>query len=373
MRNWQIGDDAEADARSAVLLESAISILTRKEVSIMANPNRVKVVSVKPARKPAAKPAPKGVAYPDEAFAAFSAASFPKENENPDEHSEEGIDNDPPEGIKSGFSVFNPVSRKDITMARHPKHQAAVAEHAPAHTPETVVNEDGYTETINPIPVREPTKQEIKAAEAKAKIEAKAAKKTEAEAKKAEREAAKAAKVTSTVEERAARKAEREARLAALNPDGTRKYVGSMLALADRVKQGAYVKGATGQLRSTNELAEVLDAVPVDNVIKLAKQVLGLDHNPYVNLNTGQQSMNLRNKMRGAIKKGTLTIATIRETIEAEGYATATDWAAERAAKKAAREARAAEAKAAKSARDAEKAAKKAEDEKVAAGEAAVA
>ncbi len=266
-----------------------------------------------------------------------------------DEPSDEVLDNSPPAGIKSGFSVFNPQPQKEITMSRKPKQNDGVIKH-----------EDGYTETINPLPEKEPTKQELKAAEAQAKLAAKAAKLAEREAKKAEREAAKAAKVTTTAEERAANKAEREARLAALNPDGKRTYTGSMLALADRVKQGAYVKGATGQLRSTNELAEALDAVPVDNVIRLAKQVLGLEANPYVNLNTGQQSMNLRNLMRGAIKKGTLTIATIRETIEAEGYATATDWAAEREAKKAEREARAAAAKAAKSAAAAEKAKAKA-------------
>jgi hypothetical protein len=177
--------------------------------------------------------------------------------------------------------------------------------------------------------------------------------KAERAAAKAEREAAKANTVTKTAEERAAAKAEREARLAALNSDGTRKYTGPMLALADRVKQGAYVKAATGQLRSTNELAEMLDAVPVDNVIALAKEVLGLDHNPYSALNPGQQSMNLRNRMRGAIKKGTLTLDAIKAVIDANGYDTATGWAEAKAKAKADREAKAAEAKAAKAAKEA--------------------
>lgn len=359
MRDWQPGLDPKADERSAILLQSAISILTFKEAPTMAKkPATTTKAAAKSATTTPRKPATKWVTRIDE-------------------HSDEDIDNEPPEGIKSGFSVFNPVSRKDTTMARHPKHHAAEPVHESVHEgTKDFVNEEGYTETLNPMPVLAPTPQEVKAAAVKAKIEAKAAKiaaaaakKAETEAKKAAREAEKANKVTATAEERAAKKAEREARIAALNPDGTRKYVGSMLALADRVKQGAYIKGATGQLRSTNELAEVLDAVPVDNVIQLAKIVLGLDDNPYINLNIGQQSMNLRNRMRGAIKKGTLTIQTIRETIENEGFATATDWAAERAAKKAAREARAAEAKAAKSAKEAEAAAKKAaaEAEKAAA------
>lgn len=236
-----------------------------------------------------------------------------------------------------------------------------------------------YTTTVNPITYVEPTKQELKAAAAQAKINAKAekaeakaaaaqakldvqsAKKEAAEAEKAERAAARLAAIQSknqtTKEERAAAKAERAERLAALDPNGTKKYFGPMLALADRVKQGIYVKGATGQLRSTNELAEILDAVPVDNVIRLAKIVLGLDENPYTHLNVGQQSMNLRNRMRGAITKGTLDITTVRECVAENGFATATDWAERAEAKRATRAANAAAAKEAKEAKAAAKAA----------------
>ncbi len=229
---------------------------------------------------------------------------------------------------------------------------------------------EGYTHTMNPVPEAPKTKQEIAAEKAQAKIAAKAAKEAEKAAKKAEREAAKAAKASATThlsEEakaaKAAAHAERAARIAALGEG--RKYTGEMLSLADRVKQGAYVKGTTGQLRSTDALAEALDAVPVMNVIRLAKIVLNLDENPYSHLNTGQQSMNLRNKMRGAITKGILTIERIKEVIEEEGMATAFDWAAEKEAKKAAREAKKAarEAKAAeaKAAREAKAAAKETE------------
>ena len=231
----------------------------------------------------------------------------------------------------------------------------------------------GYTETVNPTPEHEMTKQErdsaasiargvAKAAKmaakeeaAQAKLNAKAAKAEAAELAKAEKAASRLeavqAKNTSTKEARDAAKAERAERIAALDPDGTRKYHGSMLALADRVKQGSYVKGATGQLRSTNELAEVLDAVPVDNVIRLAKIALELEANPYTHLNSGQQSMNLRNRMRGAIKKGTLTIDRVREIIAEHEFATATDWAERAEAKRATRAANATAAKEAKEAK----------------------
>lgn len=216
---------------------------------------------------------------------------------------EDPIDNSPPAGIKSGFSVFNPApfgaKPKEITMARKPKA-------------ESFVNNEGFTETVNPDVASGPTKQEIAAEKALAKIAAKAEKTAAREASKAEKAATQLAKVTATKEEREAAKSQRQARFAALNPDGTRKYIGSMLALADRVKEGAYVKGVTGQLRSNDELAQILDGVTPNGVIQTAKAVLALDMNPYSHLNVGQQSMNLRNKMRGALRNGVLTLDAIR-------------------------------------------------------------
>lgn len=157
------------------------------------------------------------------------------------------------------------------------------------------------------------------------------------------------------------------------------RYTGNMLRLTERAKSGAYIKSATGQLRSTDELATVLDRVPATNVITLAIEVLGLPANPYSTLNVGQQSMNLRNRMRGAIKKGSLTLETIQAVISNRGLAVhpidleaKADRARERAEKAAAREAeRAAKAavreaakaaRAAKAAEKAEKAAKAAEE-----------
>lgn len=203
-------------------------------------------------------------------------------------------------------SVFNPAPSgakpKDKIMARKPKA-------------ESFVNDEGYTETMNPEIAREPTKQEIAAEKALAKIAAKAEKTAAREASKAEKAATQLAKVTATKEEREAAKSQRQARFAALNPDGTRKYIGSMLALADRVKEGAYVKGVTGQLRSNDELAQILDGVTPNGVIQTAKAILALDMNPYSHLNVGQQSMNLRNKLRGAVRKGTITLNAVREYV----------------------------------------------------------
>lgn len=216
------------------------------------------------------------------------------------------IDKTRPTSIKSGFSVSKPAPTgakpKEIKMARKPKA-------------ESFVNDEGYTETLNPDVPREPTRQEIAAEKALAKIAAKAEKAAAREAAKAEKEAAKAAKVTVTAAERQAAKAERMARLAALNPDGTRKYLGSMLALADRVKEGAYVKSVTGQLRSNDELAQILDGVTPNGVIQTAKAMLELEMNPYSHLNVGQQSMNLRNKLRGAVRKGVIDLNDVRRYV----------------------------------------------------------
>ena len=246
-------------------------------------------------------------------------ATKPVEHEVPLNTTDDPIDNTPSAVVESGFTISQPPEKED-TMS--------------FDTPE------GHTETLNPLPVREPSKQELKAAAAQAKIAAKAAKKEAAELAKAEKAAAKLAAIQSknqsTKEERDAAKAERAARIAALDPDGKRKYVGSMLALADRVKLGLYVKGVTGQLRSNDELAQILDGVTPNGVIQTAKTVLALDVNPYSHLNVGQQSMNLRNKLRGALRKGTISLHTIR-TYVADNELDVSQSIVEKAAAKAAR------------------------------------
>lgn len=192
---------------------------------------------------------------------------------------------------------------------------------------------------------------DTKAADAEVMAKAKAELKAKEDATKAEkvaaREAAKAEKDAAKAEKAAAReaaKAERQARIAELAEGKT--YHGSMLALADRVKSGAYVKGANGQLRTTDELAIALDGASPTDVIRIGLDVLQVEDNPYVKLNVGQQSMNLRNRMRGAIKKGTLTIAQVveymvRNKIHVTTAADLEAAAQAKAEKKAAREAEA--------------------------------
>lgn len=160
----------------------------------------------------------------------------------------------------------------------------------------------------------EPTKQELAEAAAKAKIAAKAEKieaaKKAAEAKaqaaadkKAAAEKAKAEKAEKLEADRKAKAeqkaADKEARATTpVTDDGS-----SMLALRDKVNLGLYVKGKNGQLRSGDEIALTLETVAVADMVPLLLKTLGMNENPYAHLNQGQQSMNLRNKLRGAIRK----------------------------------------------------------------------
>jgi hypothetical protein len=93
------------------------------------------------------------------------------------------------------------------------------------------------------------------------------------------------------------------------------RYTGPMLALRSASK--SYVKGANGNPHTTDNLAfklEALDRLTVVRVLMLAMQLEG---NPYLHLNAGQQSMNLRNKARGMFKNGTLTMAEVDSAIAA--------------------------------------------------------
>lgn len=201
------------------------------------------------------------------------------------------VDKTPEVPVQSGFSVFNPTPAvKDTMMSDKDAEKAKTAEERAAAKAE-----------------REAAKA-AKKAEAEA---AKAAKIAEREAKKAEAEAAKAARAA----EREAKKAERAARAAELGEQS------KMAALRDAKKN--YVKSATGQLRSNDELAVALDAVQPTAVIAIALRLLKLDVNPYQRLNVGQQSMNLRNKLRGAIKRNVLTIADV--IAERDAQATPTE------------------------------------------------
>jgi len=245
-------------------------------------------------------------------------------------------------------------------------------------TPSGVVQSDCSTTTTENSTMTTVESAEKDLADRKAAAKAEAIAKREAEKKEAEakRETEKAAKAAERAEKAEKAKAEstakREAALAAKQAaaEGTKRtYFGPMTALAERVKNGAYTKGMTGQLRSNDDLALALDAVPTDNVIKLALIALGLPGMPdkYAGLNRGQQSMNLRNRLRGALKadegKGLLvdgqhvTIERIKAIRDANNFATAEDDAAKKAEAKKLKE----EAAAAKKALEAAEKAKRAE------------
>jgi hypothetical protein len=132
--------------------------------------------------------------------------------------------------------------------------------------------------------------------------------------------------------EREAKAAAKAEEIAALKESG-RKYVGPMLALAHKVAEGKYTKSTMGQLNCGDELARLLDCVPGHNIVELGRIALELEVNPYVMLNPGQQSMSMRNRLRGALKKGIVTVEQLQGIIEAEKLDTGREFAAAKAAK----------------------------------------
>lgn len=236
------------------------------------------------------------VTTPYEALLLASAVKILKSDPRKDEHlmnnAAKHIDDIETVCCNQYSQIFNPAktatTQKEPIMAKAGKLKSLVNSVFGANetivdeTPEpgtVITNEDGSTEAFNPPAIRDLTKQELK------------------DAKKAAA---------------AAKKVEREERLAELGKN----YKGSMLALADKVKSGSYVKSITGQLHSNDDLAQALNGVNPNGVIQLGKELLSLHIDyPYNNLNAGQQSMNLRNRMRGALKKGTLTIALVKKAV----------------------------------------------------------
>lgn len=82
-------------------------------------------------------------------------------------------------------------------------------------------------------------------------------------------------------------------------------YTGPMIALRTAAKH--YVKGTNGNPHSNDWLAASLAALDQPTVIRVLIKAMKLEGNPYIGLNNGQQSMNLRNKARGMVKRGELT------------------------------------------------------------------
>ncbi len=175
------------------------------------------------------------------------------------------------------------------------------------------------------------TVQDQKAREAQAKIKAKAdkmeaAKKAKEEAvataakKKADAEAARKEKADKLAADKAAKAAEREKQKAERKDTPVADDGSSMLALRDKVNLGIYTKGKNGQLRASDPLALALETVQVGDMVPLLLKTMGIKENPYTHLNQGQQSMNLRNRLRGLIRKeakieGTETVISLERLI----------------------------------------------------------
>jgi hypothetical protein len=92
-------------------------------------------------------------------------------------------------------------------------------------------------------------------------------------------------------------------------------YIGPMLALRTAVKK--YVVAPNGQPCCGDDLASICGAYPREAVVAGLVAALGLGSNPYLHLNPGQQSMNLRNKARTALKNGVVTADQIRTALAA--------------------------------------------------------
>jgi len=93
-------------------------------------------------------------------------------------------------------------------------------------------------------------------------------------------------------------------------------YTGPMLALRERLQQGAYQKAPNGQPCCGDPIAIALGVLTPAQVIRACIIAMNLPGNPYVHLNIGQQSMNLRNKLRGCMKRGEFGHGVLVEAIE---------------------------------------------------------
>lgn len=91
------------------------------------------------------------------------------------------------------------------------------------------------------------------------------------------------------------------------------RYAGPMLALRAAAK--SYTKPANGNPCCGDRLAEACGAYTREVVVKGLIAALNLPGNPYLHLNAGQQSMNLRNKTRQALKAGTVTLDQIEQAL----------------------------------------------------------
>jgi len=202
------------------------------------------------------------------------------------------VDDHSPIAAQLGFSVFNPNVKVDSMTDKTQASEAKLAE-----------REAKFAE-------REAAKA-AKAAEREAKLAEREAAKAAKAAKATEREAAKAAKAAEREAAKAARQAAREAaraeRAAKLAELGERPKMAALRTAKER-----YVKAKNGSLRSNDDIARAFDGLTPNRTIAVCMSLLGLGANPYAHLNPGQQSMNLRNKLRTAVKRGVISIDVVR-------------------------------------------------------------
>lgn len=93
------------------------------------------------------------------------------------------------------------------------------------------------------------------------------------------------------------------------------RYAGPMLAL--RRAAVGYVKAKNGQPCCGDTLAVLCGQHTREAVVAGLIAALKLDSNPYAHLNPGQQSMNLRNKTRTALRDGFLQLADVATCLKA--------------------------------------------------------
>lgn len=92
-------------------------------------------------------------------------------------------------------------------------------------------------------------------------------------------------------------------------PKAKTPYNGPMIAL--KTARLAYTKAKNGIQCNGDKLATLCGAHSREETVAALVLALGLPGNPYLKLNPGQQSMNLRNKARHAVSNGTLSFAQI--------------------------------------------------------------
>lgn len=97
--------------------------------------------------------------------------------------------------------------------------------------------------------------------------------------------------------------------------DAKTPYSGPMIAL--KAARKTYVKAANGILCNGSPLALLCGQYKREVVVKALIAALDLPGNPYLTLNPGQQSMNLRNKARHAISEGRLSLGRVEAELKA--------------------------------------------------------